>query len=58
MYKEIHPLLLQYFNNDVDKMNTWLFTPNYLFGYFTPIMLLLTGDKRVVDWLKKQTEGK
>lgn len=51
---EFYVLLLKYFNDDRDKANIWLLTPNYLWGYFCPITLVLQKDDRVENWIKKQ----
>lgn len=56
-YQEIEPLLLKHFN-DKDVVNAWLFCPNHLFGYFSPISLVLTGDIRPLNWVKRQLEIK
>lgn len=50
-YKEIEPLLLKHFESK-DAMNLWLFCPNYLWSYFTPISLIVTGDERPLKWIK------
>jgi hypothetical protein len=57
-YKEIAPLLLKLFKDDRDKVIQWLYCPNYLFDYFTPIGLILSGDDRPLNWVKNQLELK
>lgn len=54
-YKEIHTLLMKLYNNDVEKVNLFLFIPNSLFGRFTPVGLILSGDgKGIESWIKHQ----
>lgn len=57
-FSEIEPLLLEYFEYNQDKLLSWLYCPNYLFGYFSPITLILTGDKQPMIWVEKQLELK
>lgn len=58
MFFEARPYILRYFKDDVDAMNNWLFCKNYLWGYFTPMGLMLSGDDRPVRWIKLQLENK
>lgn len=57
-YPEIKPQLDRYFEYNQDKLNMWLFCPNYLFGYFSPISLILTGDRRPINWVQRQLDVK
>lgn len=57
-YVEAYPVLEKLFKGDKDAINKWLFTPNYLWNYFSPIALILTDDKRVMNWLLHQLEVK
>ena len=59
MYKDIYKLLMKLYNDDIEKVNTFLFVPNSLFGRFTPVGLILTGEgKEIETWVKNQLELK
>ncbi len=59
MYKEIHTLLMKLYKDDIEKVNNFLFIPNSLFGKFTPVGLILTGDgEEIKRWVTTQLEKK
>ena len=52
----IYDLMLQYYNNDIDKTNAWLTINNPFLGYATPVTLLNSGKHEdLLEYVDKLT---